>query len=87
MALREKCDVCQKRFKFGKHGLKCQNCGLAFHPYCFDEKSSISCQIDERLPMKTSTPTTPSEQMMTSKAKRKNKSRLEQSLFESPMLD
>ena len=47
MALREKCDVCQKRFKFGKHGLKCQNCGLAFHPYCFDEKSSISCQIDE----------------------------------------
>ena len=88
MALREKCDVCQKRFKFGKQGLKCQTCGLVFHPYCFDEKNSILCQIDdERLPMKTSTPTTPSELMMPSKAKRKNKSRLEQSLFESPMLD
>ena len=86
MALREKCDVCQKRFKFGKHGLKCQTCGLVFHPYCFDERNSILCQIDERLPIKSSTPTTPLDQLM-SKARKKNKSRLEQSLFESPMLD
>ena len=46
--LREKCSVCDKKIKWGKSCLKCQDCGVVCHPECkFLKKLAKLSQFDE----------------------------------------
>ena len=48
--LREKCSVCDKKIKWGKSCLKCQDCGVVCHPECkFLKKLSNYIKIGAKL--------------------------------------
>ena len=78
LALKEKCAVCEKRFKFGKSCLKCQGCGVICHTQCEINVPLICVPLENRTPLEIMTPE--------KRIKRTRNDFKKQLLFQSPSM-
>ena len=78
LALKEKCAVCEKRFKFGKSCLKCQGCGIICHTQCEINVPLICVPLENRTPLEIMTPE--------KRIKRTRNDFKKQLLFQSPSM-